>query len=1622
MFDSSSVDKNASTKYQRGVLNYGPVFYDGSNGADMLVDVATISDVAKAEGTEIVNALLHDSAHFYFDKLGLSSSEALEGILSVFPDRKSAEYWLQQAYDKETKKRPHIENSKMSDADKANMYWQEVLCDVFGAVDRDFKLPSGFANPVFYDLVKATQEFVSNYGASSQEAAGAQQNAGNTETAEQPAESRTEAPAELNSQQKTDTQPKPVNRVKDKVPASIRALLNEYQSDEAARNKAAEERGGIDVEAEDFDVEDNSPRQQESELPRRETTQKVMPKSESERIQQREDARRAEEEEYMREYHPEEYERNQEMQRREDQRAKDEAEYKGEQSNPAEPESSREYRSKPQREARKAADKAAANEEAQRNAERDHEQEEAEYKEAQAKEREAQQKEAFGEEVYEKLKKLSRKLGDRLGTEHVASTSPGTYKTKSGETKRSGVSDVYQVFSPNPGGYYVEPFVRAAQGLVTGESSMADVARAYHELSLDETKGSYFYDKSIDKALRKLNDSLNGQKISPDVADRIVKVLQMADHRIGRMQAMLKSRPDIAKAFDAQNLTPKEKKSLRKALEWAKREQLRPDVAFEMLGGHDSENGAFFYGLSKQVKDSVKNFTNIFQTANDYVQPLTQRKDYGKFASGKITVKNVIPGLRNENYGSTISANMAVSFLKTLETNGAIEHIINKGIVEMPRSEKEYNSGGNNKGFGNGQSGYSFIFDPISQSTRQELEEARGVKERRAAEAKARAELQQVIRDLHSEIDKVPVAKLAYDISKKPIRYLARAANKTARVLYGVDIATQGDNYWSLFAGGEHTAGELLNGDVFGMNEQRNMQERTGDSGGLRIISFTDTLDMIMQTEAHWAAFQELSDTLDILSREFTDKDHVKDSLTDQIMHNGFGKEWVEWLQNYENDINGIAREGDQFASAFIGKLRSNIAQSSLTFNPSVALKQTPSGLNYMSVIDPDIVAKRFFTGKFKIMRSYMNDALIQTVEKHTRVLASRRSGLDVMGIDTENASQRKGLIGKISSFLSKPGSTWITRQDVKTVANGMLACADQVDRWIKNQKPGYENLKKGSYEYYEAIADLFEEATIRTQPIYNREFRAEQFRTNNEIIRSLSMFRTQPSQNYNNMVQALGELNAAKRRGDAEAIKNARKRLAAASTGLVTSAISFAVLDTVMKLALRKWKQYRDKDGELDEGVIGAKTAYTFLNTLFSTSWPASLISPFAIDATTGLLNKANGNIPKSGLWNGTQESGLSLVNDFQESLKSFTENPTLKTGKALVLSTASMTGVPARNWYNMLNAAFLWGIDAIPATRGANYNNEDDVLNAIYAYCSAKPNSRGKQAMRMALNMAREGNPDAKEYILSTLDWSNEELVKGAKAELTEQFKLGQIGEARYRDILERYFKEDDDAVDKLVNAGNSAKEYNAAVERAKAKNSSYDQVSAKMDKLNSDSDPTGEERFKMISGLDLDDKDTDTFISHHMSSGYTKNYFALRESGFSPDRANQILQEIDTDTGVDQKFGISQAEVYAYSLTSPGNARTAKELWAARVSSGDWGTSFDKYEESYKKDPVNILMGYGMSESSAKSVMQDMNTDGKGVTQAEFYAYYKAHPAQQEALRAVWATKWPKSDFNAYAKKHG
>ena len=1170
----------------------------------------------------------------------------------------------------------------------------------------------------------------------------------------------------------------------------------------------------------------------------------------------------------------------------------------------------------------------------------------------------AKAKERQGEKRNAAVDKIAKKLAD-WGEKWTKIAGETTVEEDGAETTTSNEANL----------------AAAVQGYADGTVSAQELLEAYEALNSDgelSYDSLFYFDKVAGNLTRLANleaelnyQEANGlakgedyEKLKNDFAQSSEQALKCLDTMIARGEKNFADR----KAFrDEVTMNFRvERSGIRgtfdKAKAWYYRIQQNPRLFFEWLGGFDKKNSKTSYEFAQRVDKAQLKQISVRQSALTYFADVVKMKGYSDLETGKTKGTVDIPGL------GKLSLNYELSLLKTLETAGAIEHIVKNGADFAV--ESDYYANRNNGGFGQTK---SFPNQLDIRAMGDAILEQKGIKKPKAEDIEAaRTEALNNLKDeLRKDVMGNDVAKAAYEASVKAMRYLARELNITSTAMYGYGFALGGNTYWPIESVGKRQNSEAKKATIYDIEDSSFTHRRTGPSGKLRIRPFVEVMSSYSNRASIYAAWAELRSDLHMMDTAVGNDTETFASILElygeprnadkHVSSHTAAEYYSRWLKTIDGDMDAN--------SSFLGKLRSNLAQSSLTLNAGVALKQTPSYWDAAGEIDYDILLKNW--RPVKSARSYDTNPLLAEVNKRTGLLESRKIGYNAVEMgDAADAAHSLGgkVVGKLPSWMTN----WINKMDYRTVSNLALAAAAQVER-------NNPNLTKGSNAYYNAVVETFERAVLHSQPIYNAQYRAENLRSSNEIVRSLSMFRTQQTQNFNQQAEAWGEYLAAKENGDKEATKEARRHLVQVVGGQVTGSVLFAVLSSVARMLNHRTKNYEDEEGHLSGKKVAGRLALDMVESVAATAWFGDTVAAVAID---GLSNAVTGGKGTSEFYS-LSESTTQLVSDAATGLISATKtlfNPdktAAQKGKAandFAKNLASACGIPLGNAYNLVNSAVMFYTDS----QHKNVGNYDDAFKRVAEYSALSETSRAGRTAEQAIVYFGRGDKNRADAVLSTLDYSSKKVSSTVQSSMKQAYEDGKIDEKTFRSILTDYCGLDSEDLEKVMDTAAIDIAYN---EEKEADKKTFDAVEALLanvaDKKRDDDRPTDYYKMDAIISTMLNEKQIDTVVDKQMNQDYRANYNALRGAGMSPKKTAELLETLDTD----QNGGVNQNEMYNYYLTHTGEEKYISTLWNAQGYDGDNTRTWSAFKASRKNMEYDTLKAQNEGNASFTALEQQM-----------------------------------------------
>ena len=515
--------------------------------------------------------------------------------------------------------------------------------------------------------------------------------------------------------------------------------------------------------------------------------------------------------------------------------------------------------------------------------------------------------------------------------------------------------------------------------------------------------------------------------------------------------------------------------------------------------------------------------------------------------------------------------------------------------------------------------------------------------------------------------------------------------NEVAEKLLGYDIAGE-ENYFPIYTDSNFIKtnfdGMKFDGTIEGMGF---LKERINSVLPIYLQDATKVMKRSIDSTARYVGLaipvRNVNKLLGVSSGEFIEQGRYQGDITiyaanDSILASidaKYGKPGIEYVRQLMRNIQTGSHEMTPYEQLF-RRLRSNYAGAVLTLNAGVAMKQAASYPTAAAVLG----AKPLLRAMKYLARNTID---MELVAKYTPTLWYRSRGFSTQEIGDLTS---RGI--KLPSRLN-----WIQWVDIKTTA----ALWKASEFYVQDHNP---ELKKGTEEYYDEVGKIYNKVIWDTQPNYTTMQRPGNLRSDNFLVQTLMMFKTQPFQNFNILYDAVGnfkakrnEYFAAKNSDDAEALKKAEanyreagKNVRRAIGSQVISLIVFAGMTALWSFLQGKKDKYKDKDG--DENVL------TWLAGIGKDALGgAAGMIPFGSDVwdmMSSLIFK-----DRYYGYSSVSESALKdLLDTIQSTASAITEGKmTPAKWKKLIKNTAQALGIPAKNVANLINGILQWfGVDA--------------------------------------------------------------------------------------------------------------------------------------------------------------------------------------------------------------------------------------------------------------------------------------------------------------------------------------
>lgn len=530
-------------------------------------------------------------------------------------------------------------------------------------------------------------------------------------------------------------------------------------------------------------------------------------------------------------------------------------------------------------------------------------------------------------------------------------------------------------------------------------------------------------------------------------------------------------------------------------------------------------------------------------------------------------------------------------------------------------------------------------------------------------------------------------------------RYTTNLINETSMKLLGYDRATV-ENYYPIAVDRSTLATEIEGVKMDATIEGRGfLKERVKSD---KPILLEECQNVVKRSLRDTAAYAGLAAPIRDVQRVLNSTVETAEGigvLKDKIIGEKWGRETVSYINDLLTDLQTRQRHRSSTMSRALDRMRGNYAGAILTVNPGVAIAQAASLPTAGAVLGADTMAAvlpfvKNFSGKQRAaveaeIRQH-GDALLQY-----RLRGTKRGEMSSIGA-------HKNLVAKASEAM--PAVTgWITGMDEITVAALWEGSKRYVERHAAEFGEGAA--EKGSEAYWEAVNKMYQRVIEETQPNYTTMQRAGIQRSDNEFVKTLTMFTTQRFQNYGILADAVGDYKAQKARYAADQsaenkaeVQRAGQSLRRAAASQVVQTAVFALMKIGADFLLHRWDKEQDENGDITAASVGKR----FFD-LYTESAAGNFL--YGAEIYSVISNAASG-----ADYDVVSATNISAVNDL---FAAFT-----KTAKLLRTDTGEMSEEELAAHHQKLNKAVLKDIQCGLELYGVPAANIRKVMQAFEGY----------------------------------------------------------------------------------------------------------------------------------------------------------------------------------------------------------------------------------------------------------------------------------------------------------------
>ena len=456
-------------------------------------------------------------------------------------------------------------------------------------------------------------------------------------------------------------------------------------------------------------------------------------------------------------------------------------------------------------------------------------------------------------------------------------------------------------------------------------------------------------------------------------------------------------------------------------------------------------------------------------------------------------------------------------------------------------------------------------------------------------------------------------------------QFAAERINKVSNVLYGYDRAVT-KNYAPIYTNSNYNQKELGKFDQTAEGVGNMKQRIRGAKNPSYNMSAYEAFERHVDQTARFVGMAIPARNWKTLLN-WREKN---DSMSDVITHK-WGSDSLRYITDLITDLQGgTPRKAQYQISSAADKLWSNYISAVFGANPSIIIKQLgsiPLGGAYLGMgnvprlgqvanIDRDLISK---------YTSELDWRLMGYATPETRQLK-----------DHPNWTQRN------SFFRNVFGGGAITGMDGWAASTLWPWAENKVRREQPELEVGtQEQIEAGESPFYKAVAAEFDNAVNRSQSMSDTMHNARIRKSDNLILRTFTMFKSDAAQTYNAFRQAIGEAQYYKRiKASNNTQRAARVAVGTAFAAWILNAAWAAGVNFLVNMAKRQGDSYRDDEDELTTQSVFSKMAYDTIGGLSG----VVLLGEELVDAIGSIITGER--------WYGMEAPGIEQINDTIEGI----------------------------------------------------------------------------------------------------------------------------------------------------------------------------------------------------------------------------------------------------------------------------------------------------------------------------------------------------------------------------------